>query len=412
MSKLLVTMAVALPIEVKRGLAEHLLQELPAIRTLVLHGIRSHCDEIPSSRSLTDQELLDHFPRLFADLAEYLLNEADPGARTAVLDVAKKHGETRSQQGYHLAELIREIGIVHGSIVDHGLEQFLITHPHYARSAGECSRLVGKFFEDSVVGSVQRYVDKFNENSLLTNQKLSEANDRLNQLDAFRLQLMRTVHHELGNALNAVIFSIEYAMVTNDAAAQRDMLEGCRRNTEEMKSLLSQLNDYSVLVGGEVPVHHETIEVASFARELEVSLRAMIQDAGMSLVFQVDPDLVSINSDRSRIHQMANNLVSNAVKYRNAENTNGSVVIKFQSRNTDFWQMIVEDSGIGIPEEHLRSIFQEFKRLAPSENIPGQGLGLAITQRLVTELKGTIEVISEVNRGTRFVITLPKRSQN
>ena len=405
-------MAAPLPIEVRRELAQHLLQGLPQIRTLVLSGIRSHSDEIPSSRSLTDQELLDHFPRLFAGLAEYLLGGADSGVRTAALEAAKQHGETRLQQDYHLAELIREIGIVHGSIVDHGLEQFLLTHPHYANSAGGCSRVVGKFFEDSVVGSVQRYVDKFNEDSLITNQKLGEANERLNQLDAFRLQLIRTVHHELGNALNALIFSIEYATVTNDVTAQRDMLEACRRNTEEMKSLLSQLNDYSILMGGDVPIHNEIIEVASLVRELEASLRAMTQDAGMSLVFRLDPELVSINSDRSRIQQMANNLVSNAVKYRKAENTGGSVVIEFQSKNTDLWQLIVEDFGIGIPQQHLKSIFQEFKRLAPSERIPGQGLGLAITHRLVTELKGTIEVISEVNRGTRFVITLPKRSEN
>jgi signal transduction histidine kinase len=405
-------MAAALPIDIRRGLAEHLLHELPQIQTLVLRGIRSHSDEIPSSSSLTDQELLDHFPRLFADLADYLLHEADPGVRTAVLEAARKHGEARSQQGYDLAELIREIGIVHGSVVDHGLEQFLLTRPDYADSAGGCSRLIGKFFEDSVVGSVQRYVDKFNENSLLTNHKLGEANERLSQLDAFRLQLIRTVHHELGNALNALIFSIEYATVTNDAAARRDILETCRRNTEEMKSLLSQLNDYSLLMGGEVPIHNEDVEMVSFASDLEASLRAMVQGAGMSLLFRVDPELVAIKSDRSRIQQMANNLLSNAVKYRKAENKGGSVVIEFQSKNADFWQLIVEDLGIGIPQQHLKSIFQEFKRLASSEDIPGQGLGLAITHRLVTELKGTIEVFSEVNRGTRFVITLPKRSEN
>jgi signal transduction histidine kinase len=399
----------SLPLEVRRQLGQYLLQELPQIRTQVALAIRSHSNEIPSARSLTDQELIDHFPQLFDDLADYLLSEADPEMRRTVIKVARKHGGTRLEQGYHLAELIREIGIVHSSIVDHGLEQFLKAHPNFAESAGGCSTIIGAFFEDSVVGSVQRYVDKFNEESRLTNEKLHAANERLNQLDAFRLQLIRTVYHELANALNALHFSIEAAAVTLAASTHREMLESCARSAEEMKSLLSQLNDYSVLIGGEVPLHIETVDIPSFARELEEAIRAMMRDAGMSLEIQIDPELKSIESDRGRITQMVHNLVSNAVKYRKTESRGGSVVIRFQSKNAEFWHLDVEDSGVGIPQEHLQGIFQEFKRFPLSENIAGHGLGLAITQRLVAELKGTIGVRSEVNRGSRFTITLPKR---
>jgi signal transduction histidine kinase len=71
-------------------------------------------------------------------------------------------------------------------------------------------------------------------------------------------------------------------------------------------------------------------------------------------------------------------------------------------------QIAVEDSGIGIPSEHLASIFDEFKRVSLCEVIKGAGLGLAITKRLVEELKGTIEVFSEVGQGSRFVVTIPK----
>ena len=71
------------------------------------------------------------------------------------------------------------------------------------------------------------------------------------------------------------------------------------------------------------------------------------------------------------------------------------------------WQIAVEDSGIGIPSEHLNSIFDEFKQVSSAEDIKGAGLGLAITKRLVEELKGTIEVFSRVGQGSRFVVTLP-----
>ena len=399
----------SLNVEATRQFAEFLLNKLPQIRTETLLEIRSHSAEIPSARSLSDEELMDYLPQLFADLAEYLLSEANPQMRSAVLDAARKHGETRSKQGYHLAELIREMGIVHSSVVDQGLAQFVAARLEWTDSAGTFSKIIGTFFEDSVVGSVQRYVDKFNDESRLANEKLRAANERLNELDAFRLQLIRTVHHELGNALNALNFSIEYATLTSDALTQKQALNTCRRSAQEMNALLTQLNDYSVLLGGELPVHSETIDIAAFARELKAWLEAMMRDAGMTLEIQVDAELTSVESEPGRIKQIVNNLVSNAIKYRKAGHTDGCVVIALQSKNAESWQLSVEDFGAGIPQEHLESIFREFTRFAPSKEIAGRGLGLAITKHLVEDLKGSIEVSSEVNRGTRFVVTLPKR---
>ena len=402
-------MAISLSVEAARQLAEYLIQQLPQIRTRVLSKIRSHSDEIPSACLLSDPALLDHLPQLFSDLAEYLLSAADPETRTAILHAARKHGETRAGQGYHLAELIREIGIVHSSIVDHGLEPFLTAHPDLADSAGTFAKIIGTFFEDSVVGSVQSYVDKFHDESRLANEKLRAANQRLSQLDAFRLQLVRTVHHELGNALNALNFSIEFATQTADTSAQQEMLGTCRRSVREMGALLAQLDDYALLLGREAPVQSETIDIAQFARELEVSLLAMIRDAGMSLEMQVDPELDVIEGDRTRIKQIVNNLVSNGIKYRKPEPSEGRIVIQLRALTGESWELSVEDAGVGIPEEYLESIFDEFQRFPPSGQIAGRGLGLTITKHLVEELKGAIEVTSEVGRGTRFVVTLPKK---
>ena len=397
--------------EAARQLAEHLLKNLTQIRSQVLAEIRSHSDEIPNGRSLSDQALLDHLPQLFADLAQYLLSGADPRMRTAILDAARKHGETRAGQGYSLAELIREIGIVHSSIVDHGLEPFLIAHPDMADSAGSFSKIIGTFFEDSVVGSVQRYVDKFNDDARVANEKLRAVNQRLSELDAFRLQLVRTVHHELGNALNALNFSIEFITQTPDASTRQEMLGTCRRSVREMSALLAQLDDYALLLGHEAPVQSETIGLTQFARELEISLLAMIRDAGMSLEMQVDPELNTIESDRTRIKQIVNNLVSNAIKYRKPQSDEARMVIEIRSLTAESWELSVEDFGIGIAKEHLESIFNEFQRFPPSEQIAGRGLGLAITKHLVDELRGAIEVTSEVNRGTRFTVRLPKRTR-
>ena len=82
-------------------------------------------------------------------------------------------------------------------------------------------------------------------------------------------------------------------------------------------------------------------------------------------------------------------------------------MLAFRSPDQGSWQIEVQDFGIGIPSEHLDSIFDEFKRVSHSPQIKGAGLGLAITKRLVEELKGTIEVFSEIGQGSRFVVTIP-----
>jgi signal transduction histidine kinase len=134
----------------------------------------------------------------------------------------------------------------------------------------------------------------------------------------------------------------------------------------------------------------------------------MTQAAGMRLDLQIDPDLNVVRSDRRKIRQIVTNLVTNAINYCRKDKPNTTVALAFRSLDQGSWQIAVEDSGRGIPSEHLDSIFDEFKRVSPSEDIKGSGLGLAITKRLVEELKGTIEVFSEVSHGSRFVVTIPK----
>jgi signal transduction histidine kinase len=115
-----------------------------------------------------------------------------------------------------------------------------------------------------------------------------------------------------------------------------------------------------------------------------------------------------LRSDRKKIRQIITNLVTNPINYSRRDKPNTTVVLDFRSLSQESLQIAVEDSGRGIPSEHLDSIFDEFKRISPSEDIKGAGLGLAITKRLVEQLKGTIEVFFEIGHGSRFVVTIPR----
>jgi hypothetical protein len=393
--------------EVRRYLVDHLVGQQSFIGEQVVFAIRSS-GEISSSERLTDQQLIDHFPQLFADLVEYFLTEADPSTRRRTIDAALKHGMTRWQQSYELVEVIRELGIVHRSILDHGIEKFFEENSQWVNSINNARRNLGAFFEDSVAGSVQRYVENFTEQLRSTNAKLLKANESLSRIDESRLQLIRTVSHELANVLNTLRLTITLVTTGNDEAIRSEMLDICQRNVQEMSDLLNDLKDYSVLIAGAAALQIEEINVRVFANELEASFHAITQAAGMRLEMQIDPDLDVVRSDRRKIRQIITNLVTNAINYCRRDKPNATVVLAFRSLDQGAWQIAVEDSGIGIPSEHLDSIFDEFKRLSPSEDIKGAGLGLAITKRLVEELKGVIEVFSKVGHGSRFVVTIPK----
>jgi signal transduction histidine kinase len=392
--------------EVKQYLVEHLAGQQSFVGQEVVLAIRSS-GEISSSERLTDQELIDHFPQLFADLIEYFLKEVDSGTRRRTMEAALSHGRTRWQQGYHLVEVVRELGIVERSILDHGIGKFFEENSQWINEIDHARRLLDFFFEDSLAGSVQRYVENYTDQLQSANAKLSIVNQNLSRIDESRLRLIRTVSHELANVLNALTGTVSLISTGNDEAIRSEMLVSCQRNVREMSELLADLKDYSVLISGAAPVQIEEIDVVIFAGEIKASFHAMAQEAGVDLRLQIGSDVEVIRSDRRKIRQIVTNLVTNAINYCGWDKPKKSVLLEFGSVG-NFWQISVKDTGIGIPPEHLDSIFDEFKRVSFPEVVKGAGLGLAITKRLVEELHGTIEVFSEMGQGSRFVVTFHK----
>jgi signal transduction histidine kinase len=392
--------------EVKQYLVEHLAGQQSFIGEEVVLAIRSS-GEISSSERLTDRDLVDHFPRLFADLIEYFLKEVDPGTRSRTIEAALSHGKTRWQQGYHLVEVVRELAIVERSILDHGIEKFFAENSQWINDINHARRILDFFFEDSVAGSVQRYVENYTDQLQSANAKLSIVNQNLSRVDESRLRLIRTVSHELANVLNALTGTVSLISTGNDEAIRSEMLDSCQRNVREMSELLTDLKDYSVLISGAAPVQIEEIDVAIFGGEIKASFHAMAHEAGVHFDLQIDSELEVVRSDRRKIRQIVTNLVTNAINYCGRDRPDKSVLLEFGLAGNS-WQISVKDTGIGIPPEHLDSIFDEFKRVSFPEVVKGAGLGLAITKRLVEELHGTIEVVSEMGQGSRFVVTFPK----
>jgi signal transduction histidine kinase len=383
--------------------AKHLRAHQSTITEAWIQAVKSD-PEITSSQNLTRAELADHLPALFNDLIDYLQTFATEGTRQRVRQEAQRHGNQRWKQGYRLIELLRELSTVHRLFLRLGLRRFLELHPEFSADSEDARDLIRQYFEDATIGSVEQYVQNYNAQLGETSHYLAEANDRLLKIDASRLALIRTISHDLGNFLNSLTWVVEAFSFESDEAERSKMLEVTKRNLADMSSLVRELTDYSVLLAGDVKAEVEAISLSSLCEEIKESLSpmAIANDLTLEVTNQVGP--VAVWTDARKLKQIVANLVSNAIKYRQRDKREGFVRLVFESADEEHWQLTVADSGVGIPQEDLQKVFEEFQRGAPSENIQGAGLGLAITKRLVLLLQGEISVSSEVGRGTQFVL--------
>ncbi|HQO77562.1 MAG TPA: ATP-binding protein, partial [Thermodesulfobacteriota bacterium] len=127
-------------------------------------------------------------------------------------------------------------------------------------------------------------------------------------------------------------------------------------------------------------------------------------EKNLAFTSRIDPDLPVIQGDAFRLEQMLINLIDNAIKYTEK----GSITLSL-SRKEDRVEIVVEDTGIGIPSEHLSRIFERFYVVdkSRSRKAGGTGLGLSIVKHIVLLHKGTIRVDSIAGVGTTFIISLP-----
>jgi signal transduction histidine kinase len=391
-------------------LADHLCAQRGVITDHWIEAVRTS-PEIPSAQNLSHAELSDHLPDLFNNLVEYLRTSASGDARRNVMREARRHGSRRWDQGYNLGELLRELGTVHRMILRDAIRTFASSFPDWRADVDEAWEVISSFFEDAVVGSTEQYVENFGSQLRQASKSFAEANEKLSKTDASRLLLIRTVSHDLGNFLNSLTWVVNAFGPESDEAERRKMIEVTERNLADMRVLLGELTDYSILLAGDVRPDSEEISIPSLCEDLTASFSQMARANGMLLKIRRDGNLRTIRSDRRRIKQIVGNLISNAIKYRRQERSDASIELLFMSLSGERWQLIVRDTGIGIPNDQLANIFQEFQRVAPRGQIQGAGLGLAIAKRLADLLGGEITVSSEVGKGTQFAITFPMKPE-
>jgi two-component system phosphate regulon sensor histidine kinase PhoR len=230
---------------------------------------------------------------------------------------------------------------------------------------------------------------------------------RLERLEQVRQEFLSNVSHELRTPLTAILAFIETleAGAIDDREASQRFLSIIRRNATRMQDLIDDILELSQIEAGNVQVKAEELELAPIVNDVIASLatKAAVQRIVISNAVRND---AMVYADARRLEQMLTNLVENAIKF-NRES--GTVTVSYEGEPARRSRIIVEDSGEGIPAQHLERLFERFYRVdrARSRNMGGIGLGLAIVKHLARAHGGEVSVASELGKGSAFTIELP-----
>ena len=174
------------------------------------------------------------------------------------------------------------------------------------------------------------------------------------------------------------------------------------RQARRLTGLVDSLLDVSRIQAGRLDLHVDDVDLVAVVNDLLEQLGDDAAAAGCTVSVRTPGGPVFGRWDRQRLEQVVVNLLSNAIKFgRGApidiaiEKVNGAA------------RLVIEDHGIGIPEDRLKAIFERFERAVPADQYGGLGLGLYVVRALVRMMNGTVEARSRVGAGSTFVLTLP-----
>ncbi|HZE73289.1 MAG TPA: ATP-binding protein [Pyrinomonadaceae bacterium] len=233
---------------------------------------------------------------------------------------------------------------------------------------------------------------------------------RLEKLERVRQEFLSNVSHELRTPLTAILAFVE--TLESDKLEENDdnrrFLAIIRKNAARMQHLIDDILELSAIEAGNVRVEPRDVELRPLVNDVVASLAARAAAGDITIDNQIDSDAV-IHADARRLEQMLTNLLENAIKFNRKQ---GRVSIRSEAGALD--RIMVQDTGEGIPAQHLERLFERFYRVdrARSRELGGTGLGLAIVKHLARAHGGDVRVESKLGEGSVFLIELPASKTN
>ncbi|WP_418701597.1 sensor histidine kinase, partial [Bacteroides sp.] len=220
-------------------------------------------------------------------------------------------------------------------------------------------------------------------------------------LIASRKKAVHTITHELRTPLAAISGYTELLQKECSKGNNTHFIQSIQESSDRMRKMLNTLLDFFRLDNGKEQPRLSPCRISTIAHTLETEFMPTAMNKGLSLTVRNESDAVVL-TDRERIIQIGNNLLSNAFKF--TEKGGVSLVTDYTE---GILKLVVEDTGTGMTKEEQQQVFDAFERLSNAAAKDGFGLGLTIVKNIVTMLSGKIRLESEKGKGSRFTVEIP-----
>ncbi len=246
----------------------------------------------------------------------------------------------------------------------------------------------------------------------MESKEIEAANKKLESLNTLKDEFISNVSHELKTPLTSIK---SYCGILSDGLIgrvnpkQKESLMIINSAADSLLALINSLLDVSRYEKGKYDLMLQRADVSKIIKEVVTELKPSIREAGGNIVLDTGKDPVFCMIDKEKAKEVFRNIISNSIKYRDKGQKLIIRVTIGKDKPKRFAEISIKDNGIGISKENLRHVFDKFYQVdqSLSRKVGGAGLGLSITNHIVKLHKGKIKIDSEIDKGTKTIVSLP-----